>query len=127
MTTFTTTSNNTAVFTGGKSWVSSYTTPYLDNSGVISSISSLIRDARLVDASFTKILEDITTILMAQSIDAQISAQIKGLFRPMLFKLKAMETDESEYLLDQCKAIILKVTLRTKKTTPIKHGMLSKK
>lgn len=126
MTTFTTTSNNTAVFTGGKSWVSSYT-PYLDNSGVISSISSLIRDARLVDASFTKILEDITTILMAQSIDAQISAQIKELFRPMLFKLKAMETDESEYLLDQCKAIILKVTLRTKKTTPIKHGMLSKK
>ncbi len=119
MTTFTTTSNSTAVFTGGKSWVSSYT-PYLDNSGVISSISSLIRDARLVDASFTKILEDITTILMAQSIDAQISAQIKELFRPMLFKLKAMETDESEYLLDQCKAIILKVTLRTKKTTPIK-------
>jgi len=110
MTTFTTTSNNTAVFTGWKSWVSSYT-PYLDNSGVISSISSLIRDARLVDASFTKILEDITTILMAQSIDAQISAQIKELFRPMLFKLKAMETDESEYLLDQCKAIILKVTL----------------
>lgn len=120
---FTTISNNTATSTTSisePSWVTSYT-PYAGNLGVISNISSLMQDARLIDASFTNILEDIITILKAQSIDAQVSAQIKGLFRPMLSKLKAMETDESEYLLDQCKAIILKVTLRTKKTTPIKE------
>lgn len=109
MTIFTTVSNSTFNLTDLV-----YTQPWESvskrsavNSRIIAKINNLIQDTRLVEDSFVQNLESIVEVLNTSQVDEQTFLKIKALFRPIVSKLKDMETDEAEYLLDESKEIIL--------------------
>ena len=106
---FTPISNSTSTFTTFayvQPWENGFKRSAI-NSRIIAKINNLIQDTRLVEDSFVQNLENINKILKVSEIDEQVFFRIKGMFRPLVSKLKGMETDEAEYLLDECKEIFL--------------------
>lgn len=88
------------------------------NSRIIDKINNLIQDTRLVEDSFVQNLERIVEVLNTSQVDEQTFLKIKALFRPIVSKLKAMETDEAEYLLEESKEIILILSKNLVKAAP---------
>lgn len=117
---FTTISNSTSTFTDFgyiQSW-ESVSKRSAVNSRIIAKINNLIQDTRLVEDSFVQNLESIVEVLNTSQVDEQTFLKIKALFRPIVSKFKAMETDEAEYLLEESKEIILILSKNLVKTAP---------
>ena len=113
MTTFTATSSNYAYM---ESWMNYKLSAV--NSRIIAKINNLIQDTRLVEDSFVQNLESIVEVLNTSQVDEQTFFKIKALFRPIVSKFKAMETDEAEYLLEESKEIILILSKNLVKAAP---------